>query len=38
MVGLGAYAAALFSLGFGTPLGDLITQRNDDTGSKTEFY
>ncbi|MCX6990404.1 MAG: helix-turn-helix domain-containing protein [Chlamydiae bacterium] len=32
MVGLGAYAAALFSLGFGAPLGDLIDQRNDDTG------
>lgn len=32
MVGLGAYAAALFSLGFGTPLGNLIDQRNDDTG------
>ena len=32
MVGLGAYAAALFSLGFGTPLGDLIDQRNDDMG------
>ena len=32
MVGLGAYAAALFVLGFGTPLGDLIDQRRDDTG------
>ncbi len=32
MVGLGAYAVALFSLGFGTPLGDLIDQSNDDTG------
>lgn len=32
MVGLGAYASALFCLGFGTPLGDLIDQRNDDTG------
>jgi transcriptional regulator with XRE-family HTH domain len=32
MVGLGAYAAALFVLGFGTPLGDLIDQRSDDTG------
>lgn len=32
MVGLGAYAIALFALGFGTPLSDLIDQRNDDTG------
>lgn len=32
MVGLGAYAAALFVLGFGTPLGELIDQRQDDTG------
>jgi transcriptional regulator with XRE-family HTH domain len=32
MVGLGSYAAALFSLGFGTPLGELIDQRNDATG------
>lgn len=32
MVGLGAYAAALFVLGFGTPLGDLIDQRSDDIG------
>jgi transcriptional regulator with XRE-family HTH domain len=32
MVGLGAYAAILFSLGFGTPFDDLIDQRNDDTG------
>jgi transcriptional regulator with XRE-family HTH domain len=32
MVGLGAYAAALFVLGFGTPLSSLIDQRNDDTG------
>lgn len=32
MVGLGAYAAALYSLGFGTPLSELIDQRNDDTG------
>ena len=31
-VGLGAYAVALFSLGFGTPFGDLIDQCNDDTG------
>ncbi len=32
MVGLGAYATALFVLGFGTPLGELIDQRMDDTG------
>lgn len=32
MVRLGAYAAALFALGFGTPLGGLIDQRHDDTG------
>lgn len=32
MVGLGTYAIALFSLGFGTPFVDLIDQRNDDTG------
>lgn len=32
MVGLGAYAIALFVLGFGTPLRDLIDQRADDTG------
>lgn len=32
MVGLGAYASTLYILGFGTPLGDLIDQRNDDTG------
>ncbi|MCE5319299.1 MAG: helix-turn-helix transcriptional regulator [Parachlamydia sp.] len=32
MVGLGAYAATLFVLGFGTPLGELIDQRKDDTG------
>lgn len=31
-VGLGIYATALFSLGFGTPFGDLIDQRSDDTG------
>lgn len=31
-VGLGVYATALFILGFGTPLGDLIDQRRDDTG------
>lgn len=32
MVGLGAYATSLYVLGFGTPLSDLIDQRNDDTG------
>lgn len=32
MVGLGAYATTLFVLGFGTPFGDLIDQRSDDTG------
>lgn len=32
MVGLGTYATALFVLGFGTPLSDLIDQRSDDTG------
>lgn len=32
VVGLGAYASALYVLGFGTPLGNLIDQRNDDTG------
>ena len=32
MVGLGAYSAALFCLGLGTPLSDLIDQRNDDIG------
>ena len=32
MVGLGAYATALFVLGFGIPLSDLIDQRSDDTG------
>lgn len=32
MVGVGAYATALFVLGFGTPLGDLVDERSDDTG------
>jgi transcriptional regulator with XRE-family HTH domain len=32
MVGLGAYATVLYILGFGTPLGDLVDQRTDDTG------
>ena len=31
-VALGAYAQALFVLGFGTILGDLIDQRKDDQG------
>lgn len=32
MVGLGIYAVALFVLGFGTLLSQLIDQRSDDTG------
>lgn len=32
LVGLGAYATALFVLGFGTPLSNLIDQRSDDSG------
>jgi DNA-binding XRE family transcriptional regulator len=32
MVALGAYAGALFVLGFGTLFEDLIDQRRDDTG------
>ena len=31
-VGLGAYAMALFVLGFGDPLGSLIDVSRDDTG------
>ena len=31
-VALGAYAQALFVLGFGAPLGELADQRNDDAG------
>jgi transcriptional regulator with XRE-family HTH domain len=31
-VSLGAYAQALFVLGFGAPLTDLIDQRNDEQG------
>jgi len=31
-VSMGAYAQALFVLGFGTPLGDLVGQRNDEQG------
>lgn len=32
VVGIGAYAAVLFILGFGTPLSDLIDISRDDTG------
>jgi transcriptional regulator with XRE-family HTH domain len=31
-VSLGAYAQALFVLGFGTPLVELVDQRNDEQG------
>lgn len=31
-VSMGAYAQALFVLGFGAPLGDLADQRNDEVG------
>lgn len=31
-VSVGAYAQALFALGFGAPLGDLADQRTDETG------
>ncbi len=31
-VSMGAYAQALFVLGFGAPLADLIDQRNDEQG------
>jgi len=31
-VSMGAYVQALFVLGFGTPLGDLVDQRNDEQG------
>jgi transcriptional regulator with XRE-family HTH domain len=31
-VSMGAYAQALFMLGFGTPLAELIDQRNDEQG------
>ena len=31
-VSLGAYAMALFVLGFGTALGDLVDPRRDDQG------
>jgi transcriptional regulator with XRE-family HTH domain len=37
MVGLGAYATALFILGFGTLLGELIDQRNDDIGQMLDL-
>lgn len=32
LVGWGAYATALFILGFGTPLSNLIDLQHDDTG------
>jgi len=35
-VSLGAYAQALFVLGFGTPLGDLADQRTDELGLTME--
>ena len=31
-VSMGAYARALFILGFGTPLAELVDQRNDEHG------
>ena len=31
-VSMGAYAQALFVLGFGTPLAELVDQRNDEQG------
>ena len=31
-VSMGAYAQALFVLGFGAPFGDLVDQRNDEQG------
>lgn len=31
-VSLGAYAQTLFALGFGTPLAELVNQRNDEQG------
>ncbi len=31
-VAMGAYAMALFALGFGEPLGDLVDVRRDDEG------
>ena len=31
-VAMGAYAQALFVLGFGTPFGELADQRNDEQG------
>lgn len=35
-VTLGAYAMALFVLGFGGPLGDLVDSRRDDVGLQLE--
>jgi len=31
-VSMGAYAQALFALGFGVPLGELADQRTDEAG------
>ena len=34
---MGAYAQALFVLGFGTPLAELVDQRNDEQGLLLEL-
>ncbi len=36
-VSMGAYVQALFVLGFGTPLAELIDQRNDEQGLLLEL-
>jgi hypothetical protein len=36
-VSMGAYAQALFALGFGAPLGDIIDQRRDEQGLLLEI-
>jgi len=36
-VSMGAYTQALFVLGFGTPLAELIDQRNDEQGLLLEI-
>ena len=36
-VSMGAYAQALFALGFGAPLAELIDQRNDEQGLLLEL-
>ena len=36
-VAMGAYAQALFVLGFGSPLADLVDQRNDEQGLLLEI-